>query len=886
MQKDISINQTQTLSRKIAYGLERRSGPFIGVICLITIMLAIPMVTMVPKDRASEVPGGIVYDLEDLVNENLPQRIYTPAYLIEAVGRDVFTKAPLLEIYNNSEALRRADALGELAPPNLAKQPLLHTFFDPNLQRSITGLYTIADVVQDVLMSPLLHTNLQNASDDQIKIALHHIFREPRNHDLLNLVSIKREVSRRTVLGEEIDYWVSPGFTLITVADNEKLGGGALKIGTSSDPVTIGKEQFNRKVQSILRGEQSAYRLWGIVIDASLEIQDEVGTAVPFIIATFFMVLVVIGIMFRSIRVVGLTAIGLVSMIIWLKGISNLIGLNSSSTLDFVVPIAMISLGADFAIHALSRYREERRLGLNAPRSFVVGMTGVLGALSLAMLTDSVAFLANASAETETVIGFGIGAALATFGAFIILGVTLPLVMMRLDAWKEGDVLTPVSEDNEIWLTNGQSMDEGFLTRIHVSAIVGLAKFRFVAPVLTIVITLPLAYYAFQLDASFNVEDFLKADSDVAVSVAKLDEHIGESSGEPAIIYIEGDLSDPGALLAIQEFIENVADNPYVAKNSYGEATIQARTIFNVLDTVVRSEYARLQIQKLTGVPIAVSETFAEFTYGGQTYLRPESQEQLRAIYDYIVSQGVPLTPDINIYESADVRETLFHESSGANEDATRLVIGIPGTSGQDKVVLSRENFVEDIHVLGTSTSITLAGLTGSPYTRQAALDATTQSLQRAFLIAVFLCLVVTVAVMRSVLFGVVTIIPIGVVVVWIYAFMYFFGFGLNFVTATIAAISIGVGVDYSIHMTQRFREEMSKTSDHVQALRLTVQGTGMALMTSASTSVVGFCVMAFAPMPMFSAYGVLTAVMIIMAAIAALGVLPSLLLLVSAKRS
>ena len=883
MQKDISIKQSQTLSSKIAHGLERRSGLFIGAVSLVTIILAVPMFTMAPKDRASDVPGGIVYDLEELVNENLPQRIYTPAYIVEAIGRDVFTKAPLLEIYNNSKALRRADALGELAPQNLPKEPYLYTFFDPNLQQSITGLYTIADIVQDTLMTSLFQTNLQSASEDQIKVALHHIFRDSRNQDLLNLVSVRREVSRRTVLGQDIDYWVSPGFILITVADNEKLGGGALRIGTSSDPITIGKEHFNRNVQAILRGKQNTYRLWGIAIDTSLEIQDEVGTAVPFIIATFLMVLVVVGISLRSIRVVGLTAIGLGSMIIWLKGIANLIGLDSSSTLDFIVPIAMISLGADFAIHAISRYREERRLGLSARVSFRVGMAGVLGALSLAMLTDSVAFLANASAETETVINFGIGAAIATFGAFIILGVTLPLAMMRLDAWKERDT---VSAENEIPSTKDQSMGGGFLSRVHVAMIIGLAKRRFVAPILTIIITLPLAYYAFQLDASFNVEDFLKSDSDVAVSIAKFDEHVGESSGEPAIVYIQGDLSDPAALSAIQKFIENVADNPYVAKNSYGEVTIQARTIFNVLDSVVRSEYAQLQIQKMTGVSIAGSDIFGEFTYGGQVYLRPKSQQQLRAIYDYVVSKGVPLTPDINIYESADVRETLFHDPAGMNEDATKLVIGVPGTSDQDKVVLSRENFVEDIHLLGTSTSITLAGLTGSPYTRQAALDATTRSLQRAFLIAVLLCLVVTIAVMRSVLFGVVTIIPVGLVVAWIYAFMYFFGFGLNFVTATIAAVSIGVGVDYSIHMTQRFREEISKTSDHVHALRLTVQGTGTALMTSAATSVLGFSIMAFAPMPMFSTYGVLTAVMIILAVIAALWVLPSLLLLVSARRS
>ena len=139
---------------------------------------------------------------------------------------------------------------------------------------------------------------------------------------------------------------------------------------------------------------------------------------------------------------------------------------------------------------------------------------------------------------------------------------------------------------------------------------------------------------------------------------------------------------------------------------------------------------------------------------------------------------------------------------------------------------------------------------------------------------------------MRSIRYGVVTIVPIGLVVAWLYGFMYLFGFGLNFVTATIAAISIGVGVDYAIHMTQRFREELDNVGDRLQALQRAADGTGVALVASAATSIIGFTIMAFAPMPMFSSYGILTAVMIFLAAAASLLVLPSLLVLVAPEHA
>lgn len=139
---------------------------------------------------------------------------------------------------------------------------------------------------------------------------------------------------------------------------------------------------------------------------------------------------------------------------------------------------------------------------------------------------------------------------------------------------------------------------------------------------------------------------------------------------------------------------------------------------------------------------------------------------------------------------------------------------------------------------------------------------------------------------MRSVRYAVVTIIPIGLVVAWLYGLMYLAGFSLNFVTATIGAISIGVGIDYSIHMTERFREELQRASDKMQAVRQAARGTGVALVASAASSIVGFGIMGLSPMPMFASYGILTALMIFLALVASLVVLPSLLLLVTPERA
>ena len=131
---------------------------------------------------------------------------------------------------------------------------------------------------------------------------------------------------------------------------------------------------------------------------------------------------------------------------------------------------------------------------------------------------------------------------------------------------------------------------------------------------------------------------------------------------------------------------------------------------------------------------------------------------------------------------------------------------------------------------------------------------------------------------MRSLRSAAIAIVPILLVVPWLYGTMWAAGYSINLVTGTIGAISIGIGIDFAIHLIARYREEHARLGDRDLAMRATGAGTGVALVASALSSIVGFLVLAFAPMPLFAAYGLLTALMIAMALTATLLVLPPLL--------
>jgi len=214
---------------------------------------------------------------------------------------------------------------------------------------------------------------------------------------------------------------------------------------------------------------------------------------------------------------------------------------------------------------------------------------------------------------------------------------------------------------------------------------------------------------------------------------------------------------------------------------------------------------------------------------------------------------------------------------------ATQITFELPGTRNVENVARALDELTPLAEALEAELGAdAFVSLTGGPFARQESLNATFRALQRSIPIAVVLCLVLTAVFMRSLRLAVVSAAPLVLVVAWLYAFMYLFGFSLNLVTATIGAVSVGVGIDYAIHFTMRFREEFVGSVDRLEAVHRAAASTGNALMGSAASSVIRFVIMAFAPMPLFAAYGSLTAVMIVFAATAVLVVLPPLVVLVS----
>ena len=129
----------------------------------------------------------------------------------------------------------------------------------------------------------------------------------------------------------------------------------------------------------------------------------------------------------------------------------------------------------------------------------------------------------------------------------------------------------------------------------------------------------------------------------------------------------------------------------------------------------------------------------------------------------------------------------------------------------------------------------------------------------------------------RRIMPAIIVLFPVGIASLWVVGSMALIGLKWNVLTVMVTALTLGIGIDYSIHMWRRFEVELQKRGDHWGALKEALDTTGVALMLSATTTMAGFAVLLFSPMPIIQDFGLITAITVLFSLVLALMVLPVL---------
>ena len=919
--------------------LSKRPLSLIAIVLILTGIFSYVSSEDNTVDEVSFDTGGKVFDLSEKVNRNFQSPVHFTSVIVESKNNDLLVPDTFKEILENQENLIKSDNSGQLAfKGGLDQKRLLFKYFDLSSGEEILGLSSVVDLTDNFLKQQMqIPEGVRSADFNQLKFAISQLIEYSDSNSILEV--LPRDTKYTSFKEVENEYgkykqWSSNALLLTVLLDNEKLGGGDVDYGLGGDSVTIDKERVGREIVKVLAGDEDNYNLWPIAVDVNLYSEEQGAASGTYLVLTVIAAILVAGFSLRSYFTVAIIGFGISALILWLKGMSTILGLKGGLIADFIVPISMVSLGVDFAIHAIRRYQETKEeFDGNVQKALSVGLAAVSGALILAVLSDSLAFLSNSVTGIEALMHFGFAAAIATVSSFLLLGVMAPIAYMKVDqllikfnqnnsdinlyirilfgafaaSVAGSSVILTVALDpgygglallgylllflvlplvilkifGKIRILPSKSMKStqnknNIFSNIDIVAFLSnVTNFKYSIVLSTILITVFAGYYALKLEPTFDVKDFFDPNSEFVIGLDKLDEYFTESAGEPAEIYFEGNLDSQKFVNKLNEFTSKLDQNEYVGKRTDGSIQFYDLTIFDVMKSVLTNDFAlNAYSSHELGTKEKITDLDNDFIF--------DNSKQLESFFRLAPIIGVPKNEKEFLLSPTSIHTFLRFDDQN-NVYFMRQQVGIPGTGNFETIVAAYEQLNEDIDIFRNIENDILFdyGITGSPFIRESQTSAATDSLRKSIPVAAIGALILLLIVTRSIFYSLVTVFPLLLIVVWLYAIMYAFGFGLNFVTATIGAVSIGVGLDFSIHMTERFKQELKLQKNEKDAIKVSMRGTGLALLGAGASSISGFSILSFAPMPLFATYGILSAFMITFAMLASVLIVPSLLLIV-----
>jgi predicted RND superfamily exporter protein len=132
----------------------------------------------------------------------------------------------------------------------------------------------------------------------------------------------------------------------------------------------------------------------------------------------------------------------------------------------------------------------------------------------------------------------------------------------------------------------------------------------------------------------------------------------------------------------------------------------------------------------------------------------------------------------------------------------------------------------------------------------------------------------------RSASLAIIGIVPNLLAAAFVLGLMGLLGIPLDVMTIMIAAITIGIAVDNGIHYIYRFREEFRTSGDYGETLRICHANIGRAIFYTSTTIIFGFSILILSNFFPTIYFGSLTGLAMLIALLAALTLLPKLILL------
>jgi predicted RND superfamily exporter protein len=154
----------------------------------------------------------------------------------------------------------------------------------------------------------------------------------------------------------------------------------------------------------------------------------------------------------------------------------------------------------------------------------------------------------------------------------------------------------------------------------------------------------------------------------------------------------------------------------------------------------------------------------------------------------------------------------------------------------------------------------------------------------KSLVISLFLIFILLTIQLRSFAGGLTGITPIVLTILINFGVMSLFGIALDIITVLIGSVAIGIGIDYTIHFISRFKVEFKQNNSVHNALKKTLETTGVAILINALSVSMGFLVLLFGSIVPIRQFGWLMALTMITSALGAITVVPAIIIVTHAS--
>ncbi|MFQ6051281.1 MAG: MMPL family transporter [Candidatus Hydrothermarchaeota archaeon] len=215
------------------------------------------------------------------------------------------------------------------------------------------------------------------------------------------------------------------------------------------------------------------------------------------------------------------------------------------------------------------------------------------------------------------------------------------------------------------------------------------------------------------------------------------------------------------------------------------------------------------------------------------------------------------------------------------NSDYTMTLIFVKTYIGANPYELAKlaEAINEDIQTSLIPPGVSIS-ITGQPILIVKMLQLMVHDMSLITTVGLFIIFILMVIAFHSISRGLLTLIPVVMGVIWTLGILGLLNIPITTITAGMGAMIIGVGIAYGVHLMNRVMEERKRGKTLEEAIEIAVSDTGIAIISTAVTTMVGFGSLMLATMPGIQRLGFTLAMGILACLIGAICVLPSFICL------